>query len=121
MTVRHTPRSPKVNPLETSQRLIAQAEVSRRAHEATQHRMAEAATERAQQEAEERARRAVFDATTTAAQTDRSAARRDALLAAGVALAGLRSALQRLETTGVHIGAAIPVINNIAESIGITN
>lgn len=121
MTVRHNHRSPRVNPLETSQRLIAEAEVSRRAHEATQQRMAEGAAERAQQEASERARRAAFDATAFAVLDDRSVTRGEALVAAGEALADLRSTLLRLESTGVHIGAAIAVINNIADNIGITN
>lgn len=121
MTVRHSPRSPRVNPLETSQRLIAEAEVSRRALEATQQRMAEAAAERAQREATDRARRAAFDATASTVLEDRNVAHGVALVAAGEALVGFRSALLRLESTGVHIGAAIPVINNIAERIGITN
>lgn len=121
MTVRHNPKTPKANPLETSRRLIAEAEVSRLAHEAMQQRMAKAAIDRAAQEAAERARRAAFDASATTLQDDRSASRSDALVAAGVALASFRSALQRLGNTGIHIGAAIPAINNIAERIGITN
>lgn len=52
---------------------------------------------------------------------DRSVARGEALMAAGEALVGFRSALLRLESTGVHIAAAIAVINNIADNIGINN
>ncbi|MGE6333613.1 hypothetical protein [Stenotrophomonas sp. NPDC077659] len=82
--------------------------------------MAEAAAERAQQEATERTRRAAFDATATVLD-DRSVTRGEALMAAGEALVGFRSALLRLESTGVHIAAAIAVINNMADNIGIKN